>query len=66
MKTEQFTRETTDHTETQKRMADMAVDYANNYLTVARFAEHHSIPHALALAMIEEGKKILAGEGCLY
>lgn len=48
------------------RMADIVqdfyLDYVNNYLTVAKIAEHHGIPEATAKVMIDTGKKINEGE----
>lgn len=35
---------------------NMYLDYVNNFLTVAKFAEHYQISELLATAIINEGK----------
>jgi len=42
-------------TNTQLHLADLYLDYVNNYLTVKVFAEHHGITEELALLMLKEG-----------
>ena len=40
-----------------EQMRSMFLDYFNNYLTVAKFAEHNEISEAVALAIITAGKE---------
>jgi hypothetical protein len=48
------------------------LEYVNDFITVARFAEHHEISEGLANAIIEEGREInhsnelhVDSDGCL-
>lgn len=36
----------------------MYLDFVNNFLTVARFAEHYEIEESQAILIIEQGRKI--------
>jgi hypothetical protein len=44
-------------TNTQLQLADLYLDYINNYLTVKVFAEHPGITEELALLMLKEGRE---------
>lgn len=61
-----FTRENTAVTTTQKSLEALYLEFANDFLTIERFAEYHSIPYGLAEVMLGEGKLIHMGQGCLY
>ena len=40
----------------------MYLDYVNDFLTVERFAEYYQISEEYALAIINEGRKLIKGE----
>ena len=40
-----------------EQMRAMFLDYFNNYLSVAKFAEHNEISEAVALTIITTGKE---------
>tara|TARA_R110000823_G_scaffold231805_1_gene358429 strand:+ start:1343 stop:1525 length:183 start_codon:yes stop_codon:yes gene_type:complete len=41
-----------------EQMRAMFLDYFNNYLSVAKFAEHNEISEAVALTIITTGKEL--------
>lgn len=46
----------TDMNKTQQHIVDFYLDYFNNYLTIAKIAEHRGISIELATSLINEGR----------
>lgn len=43
---------------TEKEIAEMYLDYFNNFLTVSRFADHYGISYFSAQSIIKKGKQL--------
>jgi hypothetical protein len=45
-------------TKLKKQLADLALDYFNNYLSIEKFAEHNELTVNQASELIELGKEL--------
>jgi hypothetical protein len=61
-----MTRETKAITKMQMDLEKFYLIFSNDFLSIAMFAEVYAIPSQLAQAMIDEGRLIHNGKGCLY
>ena len=41
-----------------KTLREMFLDYFNNYITVAKFAEHNELSEVMAVVLIEMGREL--------